>query len=90
MKASIGTTRASASFAGHPLGGTRADANSLYLTNEVINVSGNLYKTLRNISAIGNDVSWSKIGGCGKGQMNLRSCYGAPHVIVNGIVVGGR
>lgn len=55
-----------------------------------INVSGNLYKTLQNISAIGNDVSWSKIGGCGKGQMNLRSCYGAPHVIVEGIVVGGR
>lgn len=55
-----------------------------------INVSGNLYKTLQNISAIGNDVSWSKTGGCGKGQMNLRSCYGAPHVIVKGIVVGGR
>jgi TldD protein len=55
-----------------------------------INVSGNLYKTLQNINAIGNDISWSKIGGCGKGQVNIRSCYGAPHVLVAGIVVGGR
>jgi TldD protein len=54
-----------------------------------INVSGNLYKTLQNIDAIGNDVSWSKIGGCGKGQTNIRSCYGAPHVIVADIVIGG-
>ncbi|MGB3342115.1 MAG: TldD/PmbA family protein [bacterium] len=55
-----------------------------------INVSGNLYKTLQNINAIGNDVSWNKIGGCGKGQMNIRSCYGAPHILVGEIVVGGR
>lgn len=54
-----------------------------------INISGNLYKTLQNIGAIGDDVVWSKIGGCGKGQMNLRSCYGAPHVLVSGIVIGG-
>jgi TldD protein len=28
-------------------------------------------------------------GGCGKGQLNIRSCHGAPHVLVKNLVVGG-
>ena len=55
-----------------------------------INISGNLYQTLADISMIGNDFSLSKIGGCGKGQTNTRSCYGGPHIIVNNLVVGGK
>ncbi|GAH40702.1 unnamed protein product, partial [marine sediment metagenome] len=39
-----------------------------------INMSGNLYKTLQNIAVIGSDLVLSKIGGCGKGQLNIRSC----------------
>lgn len=54
-----------------------------------INISGNLYKTLLGITAIGNDLVLSKRGGCGKGQMNIRSCSGAPHVIAQGLVLGG-
>lgn len=57
-----------------------------------INVSGNLYQTLKNIVALGNDFTLSKVGGCGKGgiaQMNMRSCYGGPHVLINDLVVGG-
>ncbi len=54
-----------------------------------INISGNLYHTLRNISAVGNDLVLSKTGGCGKGQLNIRSCHGAPHIIVKGVVIGG-
>jgi TldD protein len=54
-----------------------------------INVSGNLYQTLKNINAIGNDFELSKAGGCGKWQHNLRSCYGGPHVLVNNLVIGG-
>lgn len=54
-----------------------------------INISGNLYKTLLNITAIGNDLVLSKRGGCGKGQLNIRSCHGAPHIIVQGLVLGG-
>ena len=57
-----------------------------------INISGNLYKTLKDIAAVGNDLTLSRTGGCGKGpvmQLNLRSCYGAPHVLVNNLVVGG-
>jgi TldD protein len=54
-----------------------------------INISGNLYETLKNIKAIANDLVLSKIGGCGKGQLNIRSCHGAPHVLINNLVVGG-
>jgi TldD protein len=54
-----------------------------------INISGDLYQTLQNISAIGNDFVLSKVGGCGKGQTNIRSCHGGPHALVNNLVVGG-
>lgn len=54
-----------------------------------VNLSGNLYATLKNIKAIGNDLKLSEIGGCGKGQLNIRSCHGAPHILVNNIVIGG-
>ncbi|MCK4453359.1 TldD/PmbA family protein [candidate division WOR-3 bacterium] len=54
-----------------------------------INMSGNLYKTLQNIAVIGNDLVLSKIGGCGKGQLNIRSCHGAPHVFVKNVIIGG-
>jgi len=55
-----------------------------------INISGNLFHTLRNILAVGNDLVLSKVGGCGKGQLNIRSCNGGPHILVQGVVVGGR
>jgi len=55
-----------------------------------INVSGNLYETLQNISAIGNDLQFTKRGGCGKGQTNIRSCFGGPQIIVKNLVIGGN
>jgi TldD protein len=55
-----------------------------------INISGNLYATLKNISAVANDLTLREVGGCGKGQTNHRSCNGAPHVLVDSLVVGGR
>lgn len=54
-----------------------------------INISGNLYKTLTGIVAVGNDLVFSKVGGCGKGQLNIRSCHGAPHTLVKSLVIGG-
>ena len=57
-----------------------------------INISGNLYETLRNITAVGNKLVLSKAGGCGKGpimQINIRSCSGGPHILVNNLVIGG-
>jgi len=54
-----------------------------------INISGNLYKTLVDIVAVGDDFVLGKVGGCGKGQVNIRSCHGGPHILVNNLVVGG-
>jgi TldD protein len=55
-----------------------------------INVSGNLYQTLKNMVAVGDHLALSKTGGCGKGQINIRSSNGAPHVLVNDVIIGGR
>ncbi len=55
-----------------------------------INITGNLYHTLESIVDIGNDLKLGEVGGCGKGQLNLRSCYGAPHILVEGLVIGGK
>jgi len=54
-----------------------------------INMSGNLYNTMKDITAIGNDLNLSKTGGCGKGQTNIRSCHGGPHILVKNVVIGG-
>jgi len=54
-----------------------------------INISGNLYQTLMNIQAVGDDLELSKVGGCGKGQLNIRSCNGGPHILVKSLIVGG-
>ncbi len=54
-----------------------------------INISGNLYSTLKSITAVGNDLVLSKIGGCGKGQLNIRSCHGGPHVLIKNVLIGG-
>jgi TldD protein len=54
-----------------------------------LNISGNLYQTLNDISLIGNDLALSKVGGCGKQQVNIKSCNGGPHVLINNLFVGG-
>ena len=54
-----------------------------------INISGNLYQTMKDIIMVGNDLVLTKTGGCGKGQTNIRSCHGAPHILVNNVVMGG-
>ncbi|MBT9165756.1 MAG: Metalloprotease TldD [Chloroflexi bacterium] len=54
-----------------------------------INISGNLYNTLQNITAVGNDLVLRETGGCGKGQTNIRSCMGGPHILVKSVVIGG-
>jgi TldD protein len=54
-----------------------------------INISGNLFQTLLDIRAVGNDLELSRTGGCGKGQTNIRSCHGGPHIVIENLVVGG-
>lgn len=55
-----------------------------------INIGGNLYHTLESIKAVGSDLKLGEIGGCGKGQTNIRSSHGAPHILVEDLVIGGR
>jgi TldD protein len=54
-----------------------------------INIMGNLFTTLQNIEAVGNDMELSERGGCGKGQLNIKSALGGPHVLIRNMVVGG-
>ncbi len=54
-----------------------------------INIMGNLFTTLKNITAVGDAVELSERGGCGKGQLNIKSSLGGPHVVIRDMVVGG-
>lgn len=54
-------------------------------------LSGNLFSTLGNIDAIGNDLLMNEGGGCGKGgQMPLPVSNGGPHIRIQQCMVGGR
>ena len=55
-----------------------------------VTLSGNVFQTLKDIEAIGNDTLYTN-GGCGKGgQMPLPVSVGGPHLRVRNVVVGGR
>ena len=56
-----------------------------------ITLSGNVFKTLENIEAIGNDFYWDESGGCGKGgQGGLPVGCGGPSLRIKDVVVGGE
>ena len=57
-----------------------------------VTLSGNVFETLKNIVAIGNDLTmFGGLGGCGKGgQSPLPVGVGAPHLMIRNVVVGGR
>ena len=59
-----------------------------------INMSGELFSTLKAISMVGNDRKFGERGGCGKGgggpmQINRKSGSGAPHIKIDRVTVGG-
>jgi len=54
-----------------------------------INIIGNLFTTLKNIVAISDDIELCERGGCGKGQINIKSCHGGPHIFIKNAVIGG-
>jgi len=54
-----------------------------------INIMGNLFSTLKSIEAAANDFHLGERGGCGKGQVNIKSGHGGPSILVRGMVVGG-
>lgn len=56
-----------------------------------INLSGNVFETLKNIDMVGNeDVSTDGGGGCGKGaQFPLPVSMGGPRIRIQSVVIGG-
>lgn len=56
-----------------------------------VTLSGNVFKTLANIEAIGDDFYWDESGGCGKGgQSGLPVGCGGPSLRIRNVVVGGE
>ena len=56
-----------------------------------VKLTGNLFTTLMNIDALGNDMDFNQGGGCGKaGQMPLPVSNGSPHIRIRDVVVGER
>ncbi|MEN9216698.1 MAG: TldD/PmbA family protein, partial [Gloeomargarita sp. HHBFW_bins_162] len=55
-----------------------------------VTLSGNVFQTLQDIEAVGNDTIYRN-GGCGKaGQSPLPVSVGGPHVRIKNVVIGGR
>ena len=53
-------------------------------------LTGNLFNTLENLDAIGNDLDMNQGGGCGKGgQSPLPVSNGSPHIRIQRCLVGG-
>ncbi len=54
-------------------------------------LTGNVFATLKNIDAFGNDLRiFERAGGCGKsGQAPLPITFGSPHIRIRKVVVGG-
>lgn len=56
-----------------------------------VTLSGNAFKTLGDIEAIGDDFFWDESGGCGKGgQGGLPVGCGGPSLRIRNVVVGGE
>ena len=56
-----------------------------------VTLSGNVFRTLANIEAIGDDFYWDESGGCGKGgQSGLAVGCGGPSLRIRDVVVGGE
>ncbi|WP_088240742.1 TldD/PmbA family protein [Calothrix rhizosoleniae] len=56
-----------------------------------VTLSGNVFQTLADIEAIGDDFDWDESGGCGKGGQNgLPVGCGGPSLRIRDVVVGGE
>ncbi|MDD4875518.1 MAG: TldD/PmbA family protein [Dehalococcoidales bacterium] len=54
-------------------------------------LTGNVFTTLNNIDAIGNDLEMNQGGGCGKGaQSPLPVSNGSPHIRIRQCLIGGK
>jgi len=54
-------------------------------------LTGNVFTTLKNIDAIGDDLDMNEGGGCGKGEQSpLPVSNGSPHIRIRRCLVGGK
>ncbi|MCJ7763751.1 MAG: TldD/PmbA family protein [Dehalococcoidales bacterium] len=54
-------------------------------------LTGNVFTTLKNIDAIGDDLAMNEGGGCGKGEQSpLPVANGSPHIRIRQCLVGGK
>lgn len=53
-------------------------------------LAGNLFETLENVTAVGDDFRWDNAGRCGKDGQSMPVGMGSPHVRIENVVVGGR
>ena len=55
-----------------------------------VTLTGNVFKTLKNMDSIGNDLDMNQGGGCGKGgQVPLPVSNGSPHIRIRHCLIGG-
>lgn len=55
-----------------------------------VNLSGNVFQTLKDIEGIGNDMYWDESGGCGKaGQSGMPVGVGGPSIRIKNMMVPG-
>jgi TldD protein len=56
-----------------------------------VKLTGNVFSTIQNIDAIGNDLDMNQGGGCGKGgQSPLAVSNGSPHIRIRHCLIGGN
>jgi TldD protein len=67
------------------------DGEIAEMVKDVI-LAGNLFTTLKNIDAIGDDFMWiDTAGGCGKGgQSGLPVSFGSPRIRIQDVIIGGE
>jgi TldD protein len=53
-------------------------------------LSGNIFDTLGNVVAVGDDFKWENSGRCGKNGQAMPVGIGSPHIRIENVVVGGK
>jgi TldD protein len=53
-------------------------------------LAGNIFETLANVTAVGDDFKWENAGRCGKSGQSMPVGMGSPHIRIENVVVGGK
>ncbi|MDA3884547.1 MAG: TldD/PmbA family protein [Candidatus Delongbacteria bacterium] len=56
---------------------------------KMCNMTGNLFETLKKITAIGDDLKMDEYGPCMTSQANYKNIFGGPHILIKNVTVGG-